>query len=208
MPENVKEDIKDDVKEELKDENKETEEETSSLETHDETSETKKEKKNKYKEQINKLEAEIKNLKNEYLKVFAEMENTKRRLKEDAIKDRKYASQKVIGELITPVDMLVQIVNMEVTNPEIQNYQIGFKMIANQLVDVLKNEGLAPIEVGKEFDPKTMQAMSTEEHEDLDDNSVIRVMQPGYMFKDRILRPAMVVVNKKNEKIEEKKEEK
>lgn len=211
-----------DIKEEVKDENVKTNEDTSkeneeveSNESLDETS-NKKEKKNKYKDQISKLEAsnkkleaDYKDLKNEYLKVYAEMENTKRRLKEDAIKDRKYASQKVVGELVTPIDMLLQIVNLEVTNEEVKNYQIGFKMIANQLVDILKGEGLAPIEVKKEFDPKVMQAVETESHEDLDDNQVIRVSQPGYMFKDRVLRPAMVVVNKKEvkENKEEKKEE-
>jgi len=87
--------------------------------------ESKKEKKNKYKEQIAKLEADYAELKNDYLKVYAEMENTKRRIKEEAIKDRKYASQKVVGELIGPIDMLMQIVNMPAPSPEIQNYQIG-----------------------------------------------------------------------------------
>ena len=95
--------------------------------------------------------------------------------------------------------MLVQIVNMPAPSPEIQNYVIGFQMITNQLTDILKNEGLAPIEakVGVEFDPKTMQAVETSNLADVDDNKVTKVMQPGYMYKDRILRPAMVVVNKK-----------
>lgn len=167
--------------------------------------ESKKEKKNKYKEQLDKLEAEYATLKNDYLKVYAEMENTKRRIKDEAIKDRKYASQKVVGELIGPVDMLLQIVNMPAPTPEIQNYQIGFQMIANQLLDILKNDGLAPIEaLGKDFDPSVMQAVQTEETED-SENIVLKVMQPGYMYKDRVLRPAMVIVSKK--KSEEKKEE-
>ncbi len=166
----------------------------------------KKEKKSKELEKIEKLEAQIKALqaeanewKNEYLKAHAETENFKRRTNEQAVKDRKYASQKVVGELIQPIDMLIQIVNMPASSPEVQNYQIGFQMIANQLVDILKSEGLAPIEaLGKEFDPNVMQAVQTENVEDKDDNVVLRVMQSGYMFKDRVLRPAMVVVNKKN----------
>lgn len=187
------EEIKEEVKEEVK---QETSEETKE--------ETKKEKKNKYKEQIAKLEADYASLKNDYLKVYAEMENTKRRIKEEAIKDRKYASQKVVGELIQPIDMLIQILNMPAPSAEVQNYQIGFQMIANQLLEVLKNEGLAPIKVEKEFDPKYMEAMQTECIEGYEDNQVIRVLQAGYMYKDRILRPAMVVVNKKE--IKEEKE--
>ena len=178
--------------------------------------ETKKEKKNKHKEEILKLEKKIENLeaelkvqKNEYLKVFAEMENTKKRLKDEAIKDRKYASQKVIGELVNPIDMLIQIVNMPASTPEVQNYQMGFQMIANQLVDILKGEGLAPVEaLGKEFDPKVMQAVETTWDSEKPEGIVLKVMQAGYLFKDRVLRPAMVVVNKKvEEPKEEKKEE-
>lgn len=193
MEENIKEEVA-------------AEEEVKAEEATEQKEETKKEKKNKQKEQIAKLEAELANLKNEYLKVYAEMENTKRRMKDEAIKDRKYASQKVVGELINPIDMLLQIVNMPAPSPEIQNYVIGFQMIANQLVDVLKGEGLAPIEaLNKEFDPKVMEAVETVESED-SDNIVLKVMQAGYMYKDRVLRPAMVVVSKKKN-IEEKKEE-
>ncbi len=164
--------------------------------------EPKKEKKNKDKEKIAKLEADYKELKNEYLKVYAEMENTKRRLNEQAVKDRKYASQNVVGELINPIDMLIKIVNMPSDNPEVKNYQIGFQMIANQLLDILKSEGLSHVEsLGKEFDPKTMQAVETCESEE--DNKVVKVMQEGYMYKDRVLRPAMVVVGKKKEIKEE-----
>ena len=175
--------------------------------------ESKKEKKDKHKEQIQKLEAEkqkleedYKKLKNEYLKAYAELENTKKRIKEEAIKDRKYASQKVVGELINPIDMLQMIVNMPAPSPEIQNYVIGFQMITNQLVDILKAEGLAPIvaNVGDEFDPKVMQVVDTDFKEDKKENEVLAIKQAGYMYKDRVLRPTMVIVNKKKE---EKKEE-
>lgn len=206
------EEIKD---EELKDEEIDSVDATDEVETKE--PETKKEKKNKHKEELDKLNKKISELeeqlkfqKNEYLKVFAEMENTKKRLKEEAIKDRKYASQNVIGELVNPIDMLVQIVNMPATTPEVQNYQMGFQMIANQLVDILKSEGLAPVEaMGKEFDPKTMQAMETIWDSEKPEGIVLKVMQTGYLYKDRVLRPAMVVVNKKVEepKLEDKKEE-
>ena len=174
-----------------------------------EKKDSKKEKKDKYKEQIAKLEEENKNLHNEYLKVFAEMENTKRRINEQAIKDRKYASQHVIGELVNPIDMLLQIVNMPTENPEVKNYQIGFQMIANQLVDILKNEGLAPIEIKEhaEYDPKTMEALQTEEVDGDLDNKVLKVMRPGYMYKDRVLRVASVVVGKKKQETKEENKE-
>ncbi len=210
----------DEIKEELKKET--TVEETQESNTEDSIKEevkkedTKKEKKNKekekfeklekkYLEDIKKLEEDNQKLRNEYLKCLAEVENTKRRLKEESIKDRKYASQKVVGELINPIDMLVKILDMPASNPEVQNYQIGFKMIANQLVDILKSEGLAPVKaLGEKFDPAFMQAVETKEDPEKEEDIVLNVMQEGYMYKDRVLRPAMVVVNKKN--IEKKEE--
>lgn len=198
MTEEVKEDIKEDIKE--------LEKEESVEEGNTSESKTKKEKKDKYKEQIAKLESELALQRNEYLKVYAEMENTKRRLKEESIKERKYASQKVVGDLINPIDMLLKIVNSEAPSPEIANYLIGFKMISTQLMDILKQEGLSEIDaLNKPFNPEQMQAMSTEVNEDVEEHTVLKVMQNGYMYKDRILRPAMVVVSKKNK---EEKEEK
>ncbi|MBQ9900644.1 MAG: nucleotide exchange factor GrpE [Acholeplasmatales bacterium] len=210
MAEEIKEDIKDQV-EEKSDEKIEAKEAK-------ETKKEKKEKKSKEQEKIEKLEVEIAKLKeenaklkNEYLKAHADSQNFQKRINDQAIKDRKYASQGVIGELINPIDMLIQIVNMPAPSPEIQNYVIGFQMITNQLTDILKNEGLAPIEakVGKEFDPNKMQAVETSNDESMEDNVITKVMQPGYMYKDRVLRPAMVVVNKKvvKEETKEGKEE-
>lgn len=177
----------------------------------------KKEKKSKEQEKIEKLEleveklkAEVANWKNEYLKAHADSQNFQKRINDQAIKDRKYASQGVVGNLVGPIDMLVQIVNMPAPTPEVANYQIGFQMIANQLVDVLKGEGLAPIEakVGAEFDPTKMQAVETVNDPEFENNIITKIMQPGYMYKDRVLRPVMVVVNKKEEPKEEIKEEK
>ncbi len=203
MAEETKQDVKE-TKEDVK-QNVENNETSHTVKKEEEKEVSKKEKKDKYKEQVAKLEEELKHQHNEYLKVFAEMENTKKRLKEESIRDRKYASQKVVGELINPIDMLVQIVNGKAPSEEIANYLVGFKMIANQLMDILKQEGLSEIEaLNKEFDPQKMQAMSVEENNEVENNTVVKVMQTGYMYKDRVLRPAMVVVSKKNN---EKKEE-
>ena len=214
LEEALEESVEESVDESVEESKEESVEESKEESKEEVKKESKKEKKDKYKEQIQKLEAEkekleedYKNLKNEYLKAYAELENTKKRIKEEAIKDRKYASQKVVGELINPIDMLKTIVNMPAPSPEIQNYVIGFQMITNQLVDILKAEGLAPIvaNVGEEFDPKVMQVVDTDFKEDKKENEVLAIKQAGYMYKDRVLRPTMVIVNKKKEeKVEAK----
>ena len=206
--------------EEIKDEKKELEEEelekdTDSLETKTEKPKKQKEKKSKeqikiesLEKEVEKLKLEVANWKNEYLKAHADSQNFQKRINEQAVKDRKYSSQHVVGELVQPIDMLVQIVNMPAPSPEVQNYVIGFQMIANQLSEILKNEGLGPISVkaGDEFNPSVMQAMETSNNAEFGDNVVTKVMQNGYMYKDRVLRPAMVVVNKleKSKENEEK----
>jgi len=81
-------------------------------------------------------------------------------------------------------------------------------MIANQISDILANDGLKKIDaLNKEFDPKIMQAMQTEYDEAKPEHQVLKVLQQGYMYKDRVLKPAMVVVNKKPEEVKENKEE-
>ena len=218
--ENLEEELKDleevDGNDGFEEESKEVKEEAKE-ETKADKKAAKKEKKSKEQERIEKLELEneklkeeVANWKNEYLKAHADSQNFQKRINEQAIKDRKYASQGVVGNLVGPIDMLLQIVNMPAPTPEVANYQIGFQMIANQLADVLKGEGLAPInaKVGDEFNPQTMQVVETVSSEEFENNKVTKIMQPGYMYKDRLLRPAMVVVNKKEEpKQEEIKEE-
>ena len=83
-------------------------------------------------------------------------------------------------------------------------------MIADKLVEILKGEGLGEVKaLNQGFDPKTMEAMAIVENDDLEEDTVVEVKQTGYMYKDRLIRPAMVVVSKKTKKEnnEERKEE-
>lgn len=174
--------------------------------------ENKKEKKitkeDKLKEEIAKLERALKEEKDKNLREIAEMQTTKRRLKEAEIENRKYAAFGIISELIGPIDMLLSVVNSPAPSEEVKNYQMGFQMIANQLVNILHNDGLKVIEAkeGDAFEPKLMQALNSEE-KDVEAPIILKVMQKGYMYKDRVLKPVLVnvAVPKKNE--ESKKEE-
>ena len=169
-------------------------------------------KEDKLKEEIARLEKALKDEKEKNLREIAEMQTTKRRLKEAEINNRKYAAMPIIEELIAPIDMLLAVVNSEAPSEEIKNYQLGFQMIANQLLGILEHDGLKaiPCEVDMEFDPKHMQALTTEEVEGIENAKVIKVLQKGYMYKDRVLKPVMVnvAIPKKVENKEEIKEEK
>ena len=70
-------------------------------------------------------------------------------------------------------------------------------MIANQLMDTLINDGLKVIDckIGDEFDPTIHQAVATEKNEEMESNKVLEVVSKGYLYKDRIIKPAMVKVS-------------
>ena len=157
----------------------------------------KKEPKNKYKEEVIKLKAEIDELKNSLLRNRADLENFKKHMKEEAIKDRKYASVNLITDIITPLEYLTKACEFQTDSVEMNNFLIGFKMIANQLTDVLINDGLKVINcnIGDEFDPTIHHAVATEKCEDMEANKVLEVVSKGYLYKERIIKPAMVKVS-------------
>lgn len=194
---------------EKQEETKENEETTKkesneSLESNEEKhNEHKKEKKNHYEVKIEKLEAEIKALKEknkkdseEYLAARADLDNLRKRLYEQTQAEKLYASQGLVESLIGPVDMLSKIVQFESPNPEVNNYVIGFKMIVDQLNQILEKDGVKSIKaLGEKFDSKYMQAMSTEKREGVESGIVLEVLQNGYMYKEKMIKPAMVKVS-------------
>lgn len=211
MVENTEEVVKDETKESTEEtkveetETVETKEESLKTEdSHKSKKEEKKIKKSAQEVEIEKLKAKIKELEDKqradsesYLAARADLDNIRKRLFEQSKEDRKYASQGLVSDLISPVDMLVKVINgTQNPTPEVQNFLFGFKMISEQLLQALQNDGLKEIKaLGEEFDSKYMQAMSKEKKEGVEPNKVIEVLQTGYMYKDHLLRPAMVKVS-------------
>ena len=139
--------------------------------------ETKK-KKEKKKDKIEILEEENASLRDQLLRNRAELENFKKRMNEERIKDRKYASFNLVSELIASLDNLNRVVNMETDN------------------EVLKNDGVEEIKAkGLAFDPAVHQAVSTEKQEGVEKGIVLEELQKGYKYKDRVIRPSMVKVS-------------
>lgn len=163
----------------------------------------KKVKKSKQEIKIEELEAELQNLKEQtkkdreaYLTAKADLENVRRRVEENAIVDRKYAGMGLVSDLIVPVDMLIKASKMETEKPQMKNFLIGFQMIASQISDILKRDGLSEIEASNlPFDPNVHQAISKEHVDGVEPGQVLEVLQTGYKYKDRIIKPAMVKVS-------------
>ena len=156
----------------------------------------KKEKKSKTKDKIEDLENEISELKDKLLRNAAELDNFKKRMTQERINDRKYASKNLINDILNPLEQLNKIVHLDVDNAVLKNFLVGFKMINDQLYQVLESDGLRPIDaLNKPFDPKVHYAVEKVEQKDQDKGVIIEVVQKGYMYKEQLLRPAMVKVN-------------
>ncbi len=166
-------------------------------------SEKKKHKKSKYEVKIEELEAQIKKLKDEtkkdreaYLMAKADLANVRKRVEENAIIERKYASLNLVSDLIVPCDMLKKACAMETNDVQMKNFLIGFQMISNQIEEILKKDGLEEIQAkGLAFDANVHQAISKEHVDGVESGQVLEVLQSGYKYKDRIIKPAMVKVS-------------
>ncbi len=158
--------------------------------------EDKNKKKNKLLAKLEELEKENKDLKDQLLRNRAELENFKKRITDEKIKERKYASLDLVRDLVSVVDNLDLACNMETEDQVLKNFLIGFKMINTQIFDVLEKDGLKLIEAKDKFDENYHQAVAVEEKENVEPGLILEQYKRGYMYKDRIIRPAMVKVSK------------
>ena len=155
---------------------------------------TKKEKKSKEKELIEALTLKVKELEDKNLRVTSEMINSNRRKDEECNRLLKYKDEDIIMDLLQVVDNFERALSVKSTD---ENYQKGFDMIYAGLRSVLDKYEVKEIEcLGLEFDPNMHQAVLTDHIEGKKDNEIIEVMQKGYTYKDKVIRPAMVKVNK------------
>lgn len=146
-------------------------------------------------EKIASLVEENAQLRNEYAKAYADTENTRRRLQQEADLNKKYRIQSFALDILPAVDNLERALLAEATE-ETEGYRKGVEMIYNQIVYALNKEGVEAIEaLDQEFDPSFHQAIMVEKKEGVEPNMVIEVLQKGYKIKDRILRPSMVKVS-------------
>lgn len=146
-----------------------------------------------------KLEEEKNILNEKLLRISAEMQNMKRRNEEKISNMLKYEGEDFIKNLLPIIDNFERAINMDDTNleDEVSKFLSGFKMIYGNLNNLLQNYEIKVIDcLNKPFDPNTMDAVLTEEVKDVEPNIVIDVMQKGYIYKDKVIRHAMVKVSK------------
>lgn len=158
--------------------------------------EPKKEKKNKKNKQVEELTEKLKSLEEETLRAKADLINYRKRKDDEVSNLLKYCNADIIMLLLPVLDNFERVINKEDIPEDVKSYLEGFKLIYKQIKDILESNDVKEIEaLGKEFDPMYHQSVTMRKDDTKESGIVLEVYQKGYTYKDKVLRPAMVIIN-------------
>ena len=151
------------------------------------------------------LEEEISILREEKLRLLADMENLRKRSNRENIESIKYGSINLAREMLSTGDNLARALenlpDEKDRSEPIENLIDGLKMVQKEFFTILEKNGVKKIEsLNTKFDHNFHQSILEIERNDCEAGTVVREIQAGYMMHDRLLRPSMVGVSKKNNK--------
>lgn len=143
-------------------------------------------------EQLTKCERQ----KDDMLRTLADYENSRKRAARDLELERKFAHAKLATDLLPALDNLDRALSAAKGAGDKNALVQGVQATQSQLLDAFKRHGIVPIEAaGQPFDPNVHQAVQMMPSPDQEPNTVLQVLQQGFMIYDRVLRPAAVVVS-------------
>jgi molecular chaperone GrpE len=132
------------------------------------------------------------------LRTKAEMENLRKRTEKDLENAHKYGMEKFVSEMLPVKDSMEM--GLAAQDATVESLHEGMKLTMNMFNTTFEKLGVKEINPENEpFDPELHQAMTMQETDDVEPNTVIAVMQKGYLLNDRLVRPAMVMVSKRPE---------
>ena len=144
---------------------------------------------------------EVASLKDRMLRLAAESENFKKRVERERIAALKYAGEQIFREMLPVVDNLERAISqistdMLATDKNLAALHEGVQLTLKSLVTILDKFEVKPIDsVGLPFDPNKQEALTMEPHETVPASHVVSEYEKGYLYKDRLLRPARVIVS-------------
>lgn len=177
-----------------KDENKEINQDEVKEEA---AEEVKKENESEEKEEVKEesMEEKYDKLNDSYMRLLADFDNYKKRASKDKEAMIIYSTSKFAEGLFPIIDNFKRALDSEADKKS--GFYEGVNMIFTQLTELLKNEGIETIEaLDEKFDPNKHYAVAVEKLDDKDDDIILEVFQDGYIYKEKVLRPSMVKVNK------------
>lgn len=139
--------------------------------------------------------AELARLREDSLRERADLENQRKRLERERDMARRFANERLLGELLPVIDSLEA--GLAAAGEDSSALREGMELTLRQLLKVTGDNGLAAVDpVGQAFNPEQHQAMSAVESAEHAPGHVVQVYQKGWLLNDRLLRPALVVVSK------------
>ncbi|HAT54615.1 MAG TPA: nucleotide exchange factor GrpE [Lactobacillus sp.] len=146
--------------------------------------------------EIDELKAQLSSMEDKYLRAQAEIANIQQRQQKETAQLMKYDGQQLAHDVVPELDNLERALQTEVNDESAKQLKHGVDMVYGHLQNALKENNVTEIEaLNKTFDPTLHQAVQTTPvGPDQKPDTVVAVLQKGYMLKDRVLRPAMVVV--------------
>ena len=154
------------------------------------------------KAKLEELSEDIEQLREEKLRLLAEMENLRKRSDRDRAESIKYGSANLARDILSPGDNLSRALDAipenEKSSKTIKNLIDGLKMVQKEFNTILEKHGVKKIEaLNSKFDHNFHQAMVEIENDEVEEGLVVQEMQSGYTMHDRLLRPSMVGVSRK-----------
>jgi len=148
----------------------------------------------KLKEKIKQYQEENKKIKEQYLREAAEKDNLRKRIEKEKNEFYQYALSEVFREIISILDNFDRALEKKEEGDK-KHFREGVELIHKQLQNLLKSQGIKPIEIKEnQFDPRFHEALMSEESEEVKEPTISEVIQKGYMIHQRLLRPTLVKV--------------
>ncbi|HEX9224312.1 MAG TPA: nucleotide exchange factor GrpE [Candidatus Acidoferrales bacterium] len=142
---------------------------------------------------VAKLQADLNEMRQTMVRRQADFENARKRMERERADDSRRITAHAIERFLPVLDALERALAHK--EPAYEEYRKGFELIQRQFLDTLKRLGAEPIDaLGKPFDPHLHQAIERVDSTDHEDGTVLEVLQPGYLFHGKVLRPATVRV--------------
>ncbi|SEO55159.1 nucleotide exchange factor GrpE [Aquisalimonas asiatica] len=134
----------------------------------------------------------------QYLRARAEIENTRRRLEKDVEQAKRQGLEKLAAELLPVKDSLeMGLAAAQEANADVAKLAEGSELTLKMLSQAMEKFQISEVDpMGQKFDPERHEAMAMQPSAEHEPNTVIHVVQKGYLLNDRLLRPAMVIVSK------------
>lgn len=151
---------------------------------------------------IDELKEQIASEKDRVLRLSAEFENYKKRKQRETDDFKKFANESIFRQMLSVVDNLERAIQAaEQTSNDDESLLEGVRLTHKEILKLFETFNVKPVEAENQpFDPNFHQAVTQEETDDVEENTVTKVLQKGYTLHDRLIRPAMVIVSKKNQK--------